>query len=368
MARAKDLWKAYPDRRGGAGKRWLAVWTDAAGVEHSKAFAKQDPAKRYAAAQETDEARGVAIDPRAGRITVAQWCDTWLAGYGTRRPSTVRQAGVHIRRIKAEFGQVPLPAVRPSHVKAWTARLLAEGLSPSYVNALHGRVAQVMGDAVQDSILAKSPTSRRTSPGEGKQRPYVATSAQIWALYGALPARLRPAILLGAFAGLRISETCALRVTDVDFIRGIIRPAVQWPELPLKSDMSRTPIPIAASMALQLAGGISSADRPVRTNSGLLLGVPPWTLDRAFRAARVKVEGLPEGFRYHDLRHYFASLLIASGSDVKEVQARLRHAKASTTLDVYGHLWPDRDDSTRAAVEAVFLDHQEQGRNTAGER
>jgi integrase len=55
-----------------------------------------------------------------------------------------------------------------------------------------------------------------------------------------------------------------------------------------------------------------------------------------------------------DLRHYFASLLIASGTDVKTMQARLRHASAKTTLDTYGHLWPDRDESTRAAVDAVL--------------
>ena len=62
---------------------------------------------------------------------------------------------------------------------------------------------------------------------------------------------------------------------------------------------------------------------------------------------------LPGGFRYHDLRHYFASLLIASGTDVKVVQARLRHASAKTTLDTYGHLWPDSDESTRAAVDSA---------------
>ena len=58
--------------------------------------------------------------------------------------------------------------------------------------------------------------------------------------------------------------------------------------------------------------------------------------------------------RIHDLRHNFASLLIASGLDVKIVQARLRHASAKTTLDVYGHMWPDKDESARAAAAAVF--------------
>src|SRR6266576_486327 len=46
------------------------------------------------------------------------------------------------------------------------------------------------------------------------------------------------------------------------------------------------------------------------------------------RRARGKVGGLPAGFRFHDLRHYFASLLIASGADIKTVQARVRHASA----------------------------------------
>ena len=47
---------------------------------------------------------------------------------------------------------------------------------------------------------------------------------------------------------------------------------------------------------------------------------------------------LPAGFRYHDLRHYYASMLISSGSNVKVVQARVRHASAKTTLDTYSHL------------------------------
>ena len=66
------------------------------------------------------------------------------------------------------------------------------------------------------------------------------------------------------------------------------------------------------------------------------------------------MQGLPEGFRLHDLRHYYASLLINSKLDVKVVQARLRHASAKTTLDTYGHLWPDSDETTRAAISTVM--------------
>jgi hypothetical protein len=40
----------------------------------------------------------------------------------------------------------------------------------------------------------------------------------------------------------------------------------------------------------------------------------------------------------HDLRYHYASLLIASGPDVKTVLHRLRHGSATTTLYTYGHL------------------------------
>jgi integrase len=66
------------------------------------------------------------------------------------------------------------------------------------------------------------------------------------------------------------------------------------------------------------------------------------------------VEGVPEAFRFHDLRHYFASLLIGHGLDIKVVQTRLRHASVTTTLSTYGHLCPDADESARAAVGRVL--------------
>jgi integrase len=138
-------------------------------------------------------------------------------------------------------------------------------------------------------------------------------------------------------------------------MRGIVSPAVQYPADPLKTDISRTAVPIPESLALTLSAHVaaySAGGWLLTDESGHQLG--PWQLQRAFRAARAKVDGLPPGFRFHDLRHYYASLLISSGADVKVVQARLRHASAKTTLDTYAHLWPDSDDSTRAAVDKVL--------------
>lgn len=56
------------------------------------------------------------------------------------------------------------------------------------------------------------------------------------------------------------------------------------------------------------------------------------------------------------MRHYFASLLIASGADVKIVRKRMRHASAMTTLNTYGHMWQDAEQFTRAAAAVVLAE------------
>jgi integrase len=321
--------KAFPDKEKSKAQRWLDEVT-------------------------ASQVTGTYVDPKNARTTVAEWCETWLSGYATRRPRTVRQAQVHVAQIEAAFGSMPLSAVRPSSVRSWTVTLKAAGLADSYVYALHSRLSQIMGDAVHDGLLGRNPCSRRTSPGAGGQRPYVATTEQVWALHDAIADHLRPAILLGAFVGLRTAEVVGLRVGDVDFTNGVVRPVQQRVGEPLKSDVARTPLPIPPELALELSAAVALWGGDFVVTDGTGRQTSTWAIERAIRSARPKVAGLPEGFRFHDLRHYLASLLIASGLDVKVVQHRLRHASAKTTLDTYGHLWPDSDESARAAVGAVL--------------
>lgn len=226
----------------------------------------------------------------------------------------------------------------------------------STVAALHRRLGQVLTDAVHEGIIPRSPVSRRTSPGHGDQVAYVATTEQVWALHDAMPEHLRGVVLLGAFAGLRRNEIVALRVEDIDFMRGIINPAIQYGGLPLKTTASKNPIPIPHELTLELGRMPAKFGCSTIVCSEIGRPMSPVTVNVAFTAVAKTIDGLPAGFRIHDLRHYFASLLIAAGLDVKTVQARLRHTSAKTTLDTYGHLWPDKDESSKQAVAAAFED------------
>jgi integrase len=81
----------------------------------------------------------------------------------------------------------------------------------------------------------------------------------------------------------------------------------------------------------------------------------PVTRNRVAEIVRATVKQAgAEGSRLHDLRHFYASALIRKGLSVKVVQARLGHASAVETLDVYGHLWPDDEDRTRDALDELL--------------
>jgi integrase len=173
-------------------------------------------------------------------------------------------------------------------------------------------------------------------------------------------------VLLGAFAGLRVAEVSGLRVADVDFTRGVVHPVQQWPDKPLKTDGCDQPIPIPQDLALLLAASVQKYPSDMMVTNGPGTDrCGPWLIDRAVRAARDKIDGLPEKFCFHDLRHYLASMLIASGADIKTVQARMRHATAQTTLNTYGYIWPDADESTRSAIGAVIAARMDSVESTA---
>jgi len=130
---------------------WRARYRDDGGKEHVRHFDRRVDAQKWLDEVTASLVAGTHVAPKTARMTVGEWCDSWLEGYATRRPSTVRQARVHVAQIKAEFGGMRLSAVRPSHVKAWTARLRMEGkqgsdgtsgpLATSYVYACHARLA-----------------------------------------------------------------------------------------------------------------------------------------------------------------------------------------------------------------------------------
>src|SRR5215831_6309863 len=75
---------------------------------------------------------------------------------------------------------------------------------------------------------------------------------------------------------------------------------------------------------------------------GAVWRLPNWRRE-AFLSARSQA-GISARFRVHDLRHTAASLMIQAGYPPKMLQEIMGHASITTTLDLYGHLYPGEMD------------------------
>jgi hypothetical protein len=172
-------------------------------------------------------------------------------------------------------------------------------------------------------------------------------------------------VVFGAGTGVRISEAIGLTLDKVDFLRrtatidrqlaGIVDGAPNFGPVKDRKNRPRViPLPdvVLSSLSEHLLQWPAQSDGLVFT-SDQNGPIRRTTFSDVWRRS-VEPLGVPKGDGYHQLRHFYASLLIGHGESVKVVQERLGHSSALMTLDTYAHLWPDSEDSTRAAVDMVL--------------
>jgi integrase len=376
MARVKDLWLTKTRRRTakyGHGKRWLAIWAGQDGTEHSKAFDRKSDAERYGAAMDADQLRGVYVDPRRGTMLARDYGEQkFLPSLVHLRPNSAATYGSALRtHWWPMLGDRQMRSLSRSDMKAAVAALSGT-LAPASVELVFAVMRTMMTAAVDDGVIPVNPCSRvplpRVQPREVEPLP----AAAVLALADALPARYRVAVPLGAGAGLRFGEAAGLTVPRVNFLQRrilVVEQAQRDGLAPLKTRASRRTVPADDWVLAEITGhlqryGAGPGQVIMTTPSGRL--VLRNRFGDAWLAA-VKAAGLPEGTRYHALRHFYASALIAANLNPKVIQARLGHATIAETMDTYGHLFPDSEDLGRGAVESALgsaLAEQERNRGT----
>ena len=353
---------AHVQKRNG---KWQARYRDAAGREHAKRFDRKLDAERWLATTQADRLRGTYIDPSAGKVTFRAFAEEWRA-IQVHRPGTAQSVEQQLRlHVYPHLGDRPIATIRPSDVQSLLQRLSAT-LSPSTTEVVYGRVVAVFRAAVRDRLIAQSPcTDVRLPRKQNGSMLEVLSTDQVHALATAMPPRYRGLVLAGAGTGLRPGELFGLALDRVDFLRRAVRVDQQLVRVrgrgvglaPLKTPASYRTLPLPDVVASALAAHL--AEWPAHAELGVIFtnerGGPiqghPFSVVWTTAAKRA---GLPGWATPHDLRHYYASALIRGGASVKVVQARLGHASAKTSLDIYGHLFPDEEDRTRAAIDQAL--------------
>lgn len=306
---------------------------------------------------------GISFSPRR-RFT--EFLDMWLE---TIKPTiaftTYKGYAKNVRRIKGYFKDyhLMLNEVKPIHIQNFYTHLYQEGLSSNSVIHIHTNLNKAFQYAVKTDLIPTNPMDRVDRP---KYHKYEATFYNKDELNNLLDIfkgdRMELCVNIAVYYGLRRSEILGLKWDAIDFENKTITVKhkvindyrnggeVIICEDTLKNNSSRRTLPLIPKIEEML---LAEKERQEYYSKLLKSGYDTQYTDYVCRdafgklitpnyvtshfALMIKKHDL-KPIRFHDLRHSCASLLLANGVSMKEIQEWLGHSTYNVTANFYSHL------------------------------
>lgn len=333
---------------------------DVDGHQRSRTFETMDQARAFQNAALTDVRDGAYVSPTAGVVpflVVAE--ERFAAQLQLKRRTRITYRSA-IDHNLAPLHDKPVGQITYADVQAIVTAMTAAGRRPSTVRNVLMVCRLILDEAVRRKFIRTNPCHNVKPPRLRPKDNVFLTVEQVRALADELPPPLDLLILTAAGSGLRAGELNGLRVRDVELLRRRINVRQTVTDLGSelivdtpKSNAGRRTVPISPALCDLLAAHIGNArlgtddlvfgddGKPRRHNTFYL---------QVFKPAVVRA-GLPPETRFHDLRHTYASLMIAAGVNPKRLSVWMGHTTVSLTMDRYGHLYDD--ESAPAVLDAL---------------
>ncbi|GAA1557355.1 site-specific integrase [Streptomyces globosus] len=346
--------------------RWRVRWYGPDGKPKALTFQKLPQAEAEKRALEERLSKGTYRDPKQGKTLFKEVAEEW---HGALRKPAERTRNDYRELLDLyvipKWGTWQVSAIRWEDVSAWLTDLGKEPgkrgkpLSPARIEKTHLVASMVMKRAVMAGRIHVNPFAGHelTKADDDDDHVYL-THEQLADLADAAGEH-RTLILVLGYCGIRWSEATALKVGRVQLEARRLR--IVQAHTRVKGGMRLGPVKNHEKRSVPLLRSVVDLIQPLvagRPSGALLfpggdgthLRYGTWRPEFDAAVEEAGLAGL--GITPHKLRHTAASLAIASGADVKVVQTMLGHKSAAMTLDVYGHLFPDRLDEVADALDA----------------
>ncbi|WP_460802335.1 tyrosine-type recombinase/integrase [Microbacterium sp. GXF6406] len=240
---------------------------------------------------------------------------------------------------------------------------LPENAGRAAVTSAYRLLRTLLNVAVTDGMLERNPCQiKGAGESKGAER-NTATPAEVATIAAHMPRRLRVAVLLAAWSGLRAGELFALARRHIDFTAETVtveRALVDLPGQPItfgtpKTAKSRRKVSLPAFVMAELRTHLDEfvpdeLDALVFTAS---TGRPLSASRRTAIFGKARAAAGREDLTWHDLRHTGATLAYRAGASVPEVQRRLGHT-TMRAAQTYAHAADDSDQIIAARLDALY--------------
>ena len=365
--------EGQPVTTGGKRKVEPAIWRsssgsyqvhyrDSTGKQRAKTFDRLIDARSFKAEMRLRKQRGDHVDPAAARIKFEVWADQFLEQKLSLRERTLDKYESALRsHLLPTFGQARVGGIRRSDVQSWVVSLKREGYAPETIRGLYTILASMMKLAEEDGVIARSPCRRIELPPIVREEQRFLTTSEVESLAHEIVPRYRAVVYVAAYLGLRWQEVAGLKTKYVNLnsvpatlrvVSTIERARGRYSVVDLgKSRAARRTLKMPSFLRDMLSAHLDEFPNQLWVFSARRGGFLRYDNFRTrIWDPSVQRAGLGK-VTFHELRHTAAAFMIDEGGDPLQVKRRMGHEDIRTTLNSYGHLFPDREDELVAALD-----------------
>lgn len=352
--------------------RWQARYWAPDGSRRTapETFETKTDAQTWLTLTQADIERKHWIDPDAGAVNFEVYALKWVDERGLSATTDELYRRLLRLHILPTFGLMDLDEITPPGVRTWRAeRLQATGATT--VAKSYRLLKAIMETATDDELIRRNPCRIKGAGTEkAKERP-TATVEQVDALADAMGPRWRLMVYFGAYGPMRPEEQAALRRSDITLEPLAAEVTEAAPELCTGRRVEGDTKSAAGVRTIYLPGFLYIEVKrhldwfAEKGPNGLLFvgekGAPfrRSTFGRKWRRARAKA-GLPDDFRFYDLRHTGHTLSTQSGATLKDTMVRAGQSSEKAAL-IYQHSDDARQQEVAEGIDVRVRALRQQG-------
>jgi integrase len=307
--------------------------------------------------------------------TVDQYLKRWLRQHAENvSPKTAEGYASMIRNyVVPVIGHVRLQRLESHHLSTLYAEMSEKNLSSSTRAHCHRTLRKALGDALKQNLINNNPALGVTPPRQRRREPKTWSVTEFRRFIEAAKGDVfRNFFEFAALTGMRRSEITGLKWTQVDVDLGNLRVTETLQRIGGRGLVVSTPKTRGSRRVIALSGRTIELLKEVRRDqlelhlaTGSAFNDTGYVftdrLGQPYDSGRptkhflniTRQVGLPIQ-SLHSLRHFHASVLMASGTHIKVVSERLGHSSVAFTMDVYGHLMPGMQEQAALVIDQAL--------------